>query len=102
MLAFDPARDQEVLSDYLKNFEISFTGIVGERNEIEKLIEKIESYCCLEKSLPDDDAFDVSRSSTVTLINPISRNKAKINAPFQPLNDVTCLFRDIRGLAPLN
>jgi len=101
-LAVDPERDQDVLSDYVKHFGISFTGITGERAEIDKLVENIDGFYRLEKSAPGDDAYDVTHSAAVTVINPDGEITAKISPPFDPVNTATYLFRHMRGLEILN
>jgi protein SCO1/2 len=101
-LAVDPARDQDVLADYVKHFGISFTGITGERTEIDRLVESIDGFYRLEKSGPEDDAYDVTHSAAVTVINPDGEITAKISPPFHPVTTATYLFRHMRGLETLN
>ncbi|MGX1500137.1 protein SCO1/2 [Labrenzia sp. MBR-25] len=101
-LAVDPDRDQDVLADYVKHFGISFTGITGERTEIDRLVENIDGFYRLEKSGPEDDAYDVTHSAAVTVINPDGEITAKISPPFHPVTTATYLFRHMRGLETLN
>ncbi|GAB2187921.1 SCO family protein [Roseibium sp. LAB1] len=101
-LAVDPERDRDVLADYVKHFGISFTGITGERTEVDKLVESIDGFYRLEKSGPEDNAYDVTHSAAVTVINPNGQVSAKISPPFHPTNTATYLFRHMRGLETLN
>ncbi|EAV41276.1 hypothetical protein SIAM614_29356 [Stappia aggregata IAM 12614] len=101
-LAVDPDRDQDVLGDYVKHFGISFTGITGERTEIDRLVESIDGFYRLEKSDPEADAYDVTHSAAVTVINPDGEITAKISPPFHPVTTATHLFRHMRGLETLN
>lgn len=101
-LAVDPDRDAELLADYVKHFGISFTGITGKRAEIDKLVESIDGFYRLEKSGPDDNAYDVTHSAAVTVINPAGEITAKISPPFHPFNTATYLARHMRGLEAVN
>lgn len=101
-LAVDPDRDAELLEDYVKHFGISFTGITGEREEIDKLVENVDGFYRLEKSGPDDDAYDVTHSAAVTVINPDGEITAKISPPFHPFNTANYLARHMRGLPAVN
>jgi protein SCO1/2 len=101
-LAVDPDRDEELLADYVAHFGISFTGITGERAEIDKLVASIDGFYRLEKSGADDDAYDVTHSAAVTVINPDGAITAKISPPFHPVNTATYLFRHMRGLDVTN
>ncbi|TYC53886.1 SCO family protein [Rhodobacterales bacterium] len=101
-LAVDPERDEELLADYVKHFGISFTGITGERPEIDKLVESIDGFYRLEKSGPGDDAYDVTHSAAVTVINPDGEITAKISPPFHPFSTATYLARHMRGLPAVN
>ncbi|WP_415716748.1 SCO family protein [Roseibium sp.] len=101
-LAVDPDRDTAVLEDYVKHFGISFTGITGERPEIDKLVESIDGFYRLEKSSADDEAYDVTHSAAVTVINPAGEITAKISPPFHPFNTANYLARHMRGLDVMN
>lgn len=101
-LAVDPDRDTAVLEDYVKHFGISFTGITGERPEIDKLVESIDGFYRLEKSSAEDEAYDVTHSAAVTVINPAGEITAKISPPFHPFNTANYLARHMRGLDVMN
>ena len=101
-LAVDPDRDRELLADYVKHFGISFTGITGEKSEIDKLVESIDGFYRLEKSGPQDEAYDVTHSAAVTVINPDGAVTAKISPPFHPNTTANYLFRHMRGLDVMN
>ena len=101
-LAVDPDRDAELLAEYVKHFGISFTGITGERTQIDALVESIDGFYRLEKSSPEDDAYDVTHSAAVTVINPDGDITAKISPPFHPFNTATYLARHMRGLDTVN
>ncbi|MCX2720954.1 SCO family protein [Roseibium salinum] len=101
-LAVDPDRDAALLEDYVRHFGISFTGITGERGDIDKLVESIDGFYRLERSGPEDDAYDVTHSAAVTVINPDGLVTAKISPPFHPFNTANYLFRHMRGLDAVN
>ncbi|CTQ53305.1 SCO1/SenC [Roseibium album] len=101
-LAVDPDRDTELLQEYVKHFGISFTGITGQRAEIDKLVESIDGFYRLEKAGPDDEAYDVTHSAAVTVINPEGEITAKISPPFHPFNTANYLARHMRGLDVMN
>ena len=101
-LAVDPERDTKVLEDYVKHFGISFTGITGDRAEIDRLVESIDGFYRLEKSGPQDDAYDVTHSAAVAVINPDGEIAAKISPPFHPFNTANYLFRLMRGPGAIN
>jgi protein SCO1/2 len=101
-LAVDPDRDQDILADYVKHFGISFTGITGEREEIDKLVESVDGFYRLEKSSPEDDTYNVTHSAAVTVINPDCEITAKLSPPFHPVTTAIYLFRHMRGLETLN
>lgn len=101
-LAVDPDRDTALLEDYVRHFGISFTGITGERIEIDKLVESIDGFYRLEKSGPEDDGYDVTHSAAVAVINPDGLVTAKISPPFHPFNTANYLFRHMRGLDAVN
>jgi protein SCO1/2 len=101
-LAVDPDRDEELLADYVAHFGISFKGITGERTEIDKLVESIDGFYRLEKSDPEDVAYDVTHSAAVTVINPDGAITAKISPPFHPVNTANYLFRHMRGMDVVN
>ncbi len=101
-LAVDPDRDAELLAEYVKHFGISFTGITGERAEIDRLVESIDGFYRLEKSGEGDEAYDVTHSAAVTVINPAGEITAKISPPFHPFNTANYLARHMRGLDVIN
>ena len=101
-LAVDPDRDTDLLEDYVKHFGISFTGITGERAEIDKLVESIDGFYRLEKSGLEDEAYDVTHSAAVTVINPDGNITAKLSPPFHPFNTANYLARHMRGLDAVN
>ncbi|WP_417672023.1 SCO family protein [Roseibium sp.] len=101
-LAVDPDRDRDILEEYVKHFGISFTGVTGERAEIDKLVESLDGYYRLEKTSDADNAYDVVHSAAVAVINPEGQITAKISPPFHPFNTANYLFRHMRGLDAVN
>lgn len=101
-LAVDPDRDADLLEDYVKHFGISFTGITGPRAEIDKLVVSTDGFYRLEKSGPEDEAYDVTHSAAVTVINPDGNITAKLSPPFHPFNTANYLARHMRGLDAVN
>ncbi|MEP2758857.1 MAG: SCO family protein [Hyphomicrobiales bacterium] len=101
-LAVDPDRDMDILADYVKHFGISFTGITGDRDEINSLVESIDGYYRLEKKSEADNAYDVVHSAAVTFINPDGHVTAKISPPFHPFTTASYLYRHMRGIKATN
>jgi protein SCO1/2 len=101
-LAVDPDRDSRVLADYVAHFDLSFLGVTGEAEEIDKLAHGLDAYYRLEKKSNDDDAYDVVHSAAVAVIDPNAAVKAKITPPFHPFNTATYLHLLLRGVDTVN
>lgn len=91
-LAVDPDRDEKLLKGYVKHFGLDFTGITGERAEIDNLVKSLDGYYRLEKKSEKDDAYTVIHSAAISLVNPAGEVVAKISPPMPPFNTANYLF----------
>lgn len=91
-LAVDPERDEKLLKDYVKHFGLDFTGITGPRAEIDNLVKSLDGFYRLEKKHDKDDAYTVTHSAAIALINPAGEVVAKISPPMPPYNTANYLF----------
>ena len=95
-LAVDPERDRPLLGAYVEHFDIAFTGITGEPDAIDGLTQSLDGFYRLEKKGPDDDAYSVTHSAAVSLVNPAGEVVAKLSPPFEPFQTATYINRLMR------
>ena len=95
-LAVDPERDRPVLGAYVEHFDIAFTGVTGEPEAIAGFTESLDGFYRLEKKGPDDDAYSVTHSAAVSLINPAGEVVAKLSPPFEPFQTANYINRVMR------
>lgn len=95
-LAVDPARDRPLLGAYVEHFDIAFTGVTGAREGIDGFTTSLDGFYRLEKKSADDDAYAVTHSAAVSLINPAGEIVAKLSPPFAPFETANYINRVMR------
>lgn len=91
-LAVDPERDAELLKDYVKHYGLDFTGITGERKQIDSLVTSLDGFYRLEKKNKQDQAYNVTHSAAIAFISPQGDVIAKISPPMKPFQTANYLF----------
>jgi protein SCO1/2 len=95
-VAVDPARDKEVLADYLAYFHPKNIGITGEISQLDSLVKSVEGFYRYEKK-KRDMSYTVVHTSAIAVVNPNAEMVAKINPPFGRSNTARELMLLIRG-----
>ena len=91
-LAVDPERDAKLLKDYVKHYGLDFTGITGERKQIDSLVTSLDGFYRLEKKNKQDEAYNVTHSAAIAFISPQGDVIAKISPPMKPFQTANYLF----------
>ncbi len=91
-LALDPERDRETLGEYMALFHPDFMGVTGDRAEIARLVDALDAtYRFTEPD--EDDFYEVHHSSSVSVIDPEGRLRAKLQPPFEAFITADLLAR---------
>jgi len=81
-LAVDPDRDYLTLSAYVKHFHPDFTGVTGDREDIDAFVDGLDAFYELEK--PDSSGFyNVRHSADIRVIDPNGKLHATIQTPMK-------------------
>lgn len=97
-VAVDPARDKEVLGDYLAYFHPKNIGITGELSQIDRLVKSVDGFYRYDKKKSDTN-YNVVHTSSIAVVNPNGEMVAKISPPFGISNTAWELMLLIRGRA---
>jgi protein SCO1/2 len=97
-VAVDPARDKDVLADYLAYFHPKNIGITGELSQIDRLVESVDGFYRFDKN-KRDSGYTVVHTSSIAVVNPQGEMVANINPPFGKSNTAWELMLLIRGRA---
>ncbi|MEM9395807.1 MAG: SCO family protein [Pseudomonadota bacterium] len=91
-ISVDPERDAEYVSEYAKFFHPDFESFTGEREQIDTLVEATDSFYRLMR--PDSTGFyEVQHSSSVSVVAPDGKLRAKLQPPFDPAQTAEFLAR---------
>jgi protein SCO1/2 len=97
-VAVDPARDKDVLAEYLAYFHPENIGITGELSQIDRLVKSVDGFYRYDKK-KSDTSYTVVHTSSISVVNPNGEMVAKINPPFGRSNAAWELMLLIRGRA---
>jgi protein SCO1/2 len=97
-VAVDPARDKDVLADYLAYFHPKNIGITGEPSQINQLVESVDGFYRFDKN-KRDSGYTVVHTSSIAVVNPQGEMVANINPPFGKSNTAWELMLLMRGRA---
>jgi protein SCO1/2 len=97
-VAVDPARDKDVLADYLAYFHPKNIGITGELSQIDRLVESVDGFYRFDKN-KRDSGYTVVHTSSIAVVNPQGEMVANINPPFGKSNTAWELMLLMRGRA---
>ena len=95
-VAVDPARDKDVLGDYLAYFHPKNIGITGELSQIDRLVKSVDGFYRYDKKKSATN-YNVVHTSTIAVVNPKGEMVAKISPPFGRSNTAWELMLLIRG-----
>lgn len=97
-VAVDPARDKEVLGDYLAYFHPKNIGVTGTNDQLDRLVKSLEGFYRYDKKKADM-SYNVVHTAAIAVVNPNAEMVAKINPPFARANTAMELMLLIRGKA---
>lgn len=97
-VAVDPARDKDVLGEYLAYFHPKNIGITGDNAQLDRLVKSLEGFYRYEKKKADL-SYNVVHTAAIAVVNPNAEMVAKINPPFGRANTAWELMLLIRGQA---
>jgi protein SCO1/2 len=80
-VAVDPARDKDVLGDYLAYFHPKNIVITGELSQIDRLVKSVDGFYRYDKKKSDTN-YTVVHTSAIAVVNPNGEMVAKISPPF--------------------
>ncbi len=93
--SLDPFRDTpQVIADYLAFFDPAFIGLVGEKNEIDRLAESVGVIYDYEGDVRSDD-FIVNHYAAILVFDPRGRLRAHILPP-HTVEKVATVFERLR------
>ncbi len=82
-VAVDPARDADLLGDYVKHFDPRILGVTGEHAELAKFVEGIDGFYRLMK--PEaEGVYDIQHSASIIVTAPDGRVHVKLSPPLAP------------------
>lgn len=91
-LAVDPDRDTASLAGYVAHFHPDFTGVTGQRADIDAFIEGMDAFYELEKA--DANGFyNVRHSADVRVIDPKGRLHATLETPMNAVETSDFLLK---------
>jgi protein SCO1 len=82
-VSVDPARDTGGLGKYVASFDPHFLGATGARQEIRTLVAALGDFYEIGKPDRSGD-YEVAHSSEVSVIDPESRLRARLEPPMPP------------------
>jgi protein SCO1/2 len=91
-VGIDPARDKDVLADYVKHFDPKFLGVTGSHEELAKFVEGIDGFYRIGKPDKNGD-YEVQHSASVIVTGPDGRVYAKLSPPLNPAEVAEYLAR---------
>ncbi len=84
LVSVDPARDTpERLREYVTYFDASFHGLTGSIDDLKSLTQQSGSVFLVPEQ-KNDDAYLVSHSSNIALVDPEGRLSAVFTSPHEP------------------
>jgi len=96
-VSVDPARDTpDVLAKYMTFFDAAFTGVTGEKQEIDNLVRQFGGGYAIEPASGQEN-YLVSHTSTIFLVDPEKRLVAHFPPPHVP-ETIISLLDDIQAL----
>ncbi len=95
-VSVDPDRDTaELLKQYVRYFDPSFTGVTGKADEIDKLTGQLGILYGFEDKDPETGNYNVNHSAQFILTDPQGRMRAVISPPHDPAT-IASNFQTIR------